>query len=185
MRFRTRVVVAAVAGLAALAPLTVDAALRSTGAAAVQFLATGNHGVRVLGRSNTLWVSDNGHMISVQVPLASLHTGVGLRDSHMRNKYLQASQYPAIRLDVPWAVVRRPPPGGTVSAEAMGMLHLHGQTRTARFHYTAQERDGVIAVVGTFRVDIREFGIQQPHFLGVWVNPFVDAEARFQLIGAP
>jgi hypothetical protein len=81
-------------------------------------------------------------------------------------------------------VVRRPPPGGTISADAMGMLHLHGQTRTARFHYTAQEHDGVIAVVGTFHVDIREFGIQPPHFLGIRVNPIVDAEARFQVIGA-
>jgi hypothetical protein len=186
MRARWWAQVGAVAGvgLAALfVPITVAASLRSAGPAAVSFLATGNHGVRVHGRGQTLWVSDDGHLISVMVPIASLKTGVGLRDHHMRDKYLQATRYPDVRLDVPWDVVRRPPPGGVVSADAVGMLHLHGQTRALPFHYTAQDQGGVIVVAGRFQLDIREFGIQQPHFLGVWVTPVVNAQVRFEVMG--
>jgi hypothetical protein len=175
---------AAVAGIAAiLVPVAVGASLRGRGTPAVQFRATGNRGLKVTGRSPTLWVSDNGHVISVMVPLASLRTGVGLRDTHMRNKFLQTAQYPDIRLDVPWAVVRRPPPGGTVTAEASGLLHLHGRTRPLPFRYTARDEGTVTTVVGTFRLDIRDYGIQQPHFLGIRLTPLVDAEARFQVSG--
>ena len=183
MRARRWMAVAAGVGLVALfVPLTVAANLRGAGPASVSFLATGNHGVRVNGHSQTLWVSDNGHVITVMVPIKSLKTGVGLRDHHMADKYLQAAHYPDIRLDVPWAVVKRPPPGGTVSADAMGMLHLHGQTKPLYFHYTAQDQGGVTVVNGSFQVDIRQFGVQQPHFLGVWVNPVVNAQARFEVM---
>jgi polyisoprenoid-binding protein YceI len=115
------------------------------------------------------------------VPVGSLHTGVGLRDKHLRDRYLHASRYPAIRLDVPWAGVRRPPPGGSVVAEADGTLYLHGQARPLRFRYTAREAEGVVSVDGSFRIDIRDFGVEPPSFLGIHVYPQVDAEARFQV----
>jgi polyisoprenoid-binding protein YceI len=167
--------------VAATVPFDVDAALRRAGQAQIRFVATGNRGVRVVGRSNSLWVSDTPQLITVMVPLASLRTGTGLRDKHMRDRYLHVARHPDIRLDVPWAKVQRPPTGGTVAAEAEGTLHLHGQTRLVRFRYTARDDGGTIAVTGAFRVDLRDFDVEVPRFLGIHLHPLVDATASFQV----
>ena len=174
--------VAVVVGVATLVvPLTVDAGLFRTGEARARFLAVGNRGVRVVGRTSTLWVSDNGKVITVMVPLASLRTGIGLRDRHLRDKYLHASRYPDIRLDVPWSAVRRPPAGDTVAAEAVGLLHLHGRARPVPFTYVAHDEGGAIAVEGKLRLDLRDFGVEVPGFLGIRLHPQVDAVARFRV----
>jgi hypothetical protein len=162
-------------------PFSVAAALQRRGEAAVQFIADGNRGVRVVGRTSTLWVSDNGSVITVMVPLGSLRTGIALRDRHMRDRYLYVARYPTIRLDVPWAAVRRPPEGGSVSAEAEGTLSLHGRSRPVRFTYTARADGGALAVEGGFRIDLRDFGVQLPSFVGIRLHPWVSAHARFRV----
>ena len=166
--------------LAALAlPFVAQAALVRTGDAEVHFVATGPAGLRISGKGYDLQVNDSGAVIRVTIPLASLKTGIDLRDRHLKEKYLQVSQYPNAVLEVQRASIKQPPPGGNVSAEADGNLTLHGTTKPVRFKYTAQHEGGRVKVDGSLRIDVRNFGIQEPNYLGLKVKPEVDAGARF------
>src|SRR2546428_444304 len=40
------------------------------------------------------------HSAAITVKADSFETGVGMRDGHMRDKYLEASKFPLIRLDL-------------------------------------------------------------------------------------
>jgi hypothetical protein len=166
--------------LTALAlPFVAQAALVRTGDAEVHFVATGPAGLRINGKSYDLQVSDSGAVLRLTIPLAGLKTGIDLRDRHLREKYLHVGQYPNAVLEVQRAAIKQPPAGGSVTAEADGSLTLHGQTKPVRFKYTAQHEGGRIKVEGGLRIDIRNFGVPEPNYLGLKVKPEVDAGARF------
>ena len=170
---------ALVAIAALMSPIVAHAMLARTGDAAVHFTATGPAGLRITGKSGELQVADAGSTLRITVPAASLKTGIELRDRHLRDKYLQAAQYPTIRLEAQRAVLKQPPTGGSVTAEADGTLSMHGKSKTVRFKYTARHEGGRIRVEGALRIDIRDFGIEVPSYLGLKVKPEVDAGARF------
>ena len=170
---------ALVAIAALMSPIVAHAMLARTGDAAAHFTATGPGGLRILGKTGELQVADSGSTLKVTVPAASLRTGIDLRDRHLREKYLQAAQYPNIQLEAQRSALKQPPAGGSVTAEADGTLSMHGKSKTVRFKYTAQHEGGRIKVEGALRIDIRDFGIEVPSYLGLKVKPEVDAGARF------
>jgi polyisoprenoid-binding protein YceI len=66
-----------------------------------------------------------------------------------------------------------------VSAEARGTMKIHGKTKTVPIRYSAKKNGAVIQVMGSLRLDIRDFGIEVPSFLGVTVKPEVDIAVTF------
>src|SRR5215472_13064147 len=82
------------------------AATKVTGESSAGFHGRGPGGFSVDGKTNQLRVEDDGTTLKVTVPLASLQTGIGLRDRHMREKYLQVDKFPDAVLQVPWASVK-------------------------------------------------------------------------------
>ena len=81
-------------------PLLV-AATRLTGEPAAGFHGRGPGGFGVDGKTHQLRIEDDGTTLKITVPLAGLQTGIGLRDKHMREKYLQVDKYPDAVLEVP------------------------------------------------------------------------------------
>lgn len=166
--------------IAALAlPLVAHAAYVRTGDAIVEFVAVGPGGLRIVGKTGDLQVTDAGAAIKVTVPLAGLKTGIDTRDNHLREKYLHVRQHPTAELEVPRAALKLPAAGGTVTDETDGTLRLHGVARKVRFKYTLRHEGGRIKVEGGFRIDIRDFGMEIPSYMGLKVRPQVDAGAHF------
>ncbi len=91
-----------------LMPFAADAKLAASGLASVSFAATGPAGMRIVGSSSDLSVSDDAQNITVTVPLGNLKTGVDLRDQHMRDKYLEVPKYPNAELVVAKSAIRDP-----------------------------------------------------------------------------
>ena len=177
---RVQHVVWAMASLAALAlPFVAHAALVRTGDAIAQFTAVGPGGLRIVGKTGELQVSDGGATLKITVPLAGLKTGIELRDSHLKDKYLHVGQYPKAELEVQRGAIKTPGPGASVTAEADGRFTLHGRSKQVRFKYTAQHEGSRIKVEGGMRIDIRDFGLEIPSYMGLKVKPEVDAGARF------
>jgi polyisoprenoid-binding protein YceI len=160
-------------------PFVAQAALVRTGDALVQFTAVGPGGLRIVGKSGELQVSDAGPTLKLIVPLGGLKTGIELRDRHLRDKYLQVGQYPNAQLEVQRAALKQPAAGASVTAEAEGTLLLHGKSKPVRLKYTAQHEGARIKVEGGLRIDMRDFGIPVPDYMGLKVKPEVDAGARF------
>jgi len=160
------------------------AALTSSSDAHVTFRASGPAGMTIQGTTTDLKVSEDGGNVVVDVPLANLNTGIDLRDHHMKEKYLEVPKFPSTTLVVARTALKFPPPDGHAEGDAQGTLKLHGQSRPVTFHYEAKGAPGGFAVQGKFRVNMNDFGITVPTYLGVTVKPDVDVSASFNVAGS-
>jgi polyisoprenoid-binding protein YceI len=162
-------------------PAFVYGALKAS-EAKVAFTCTGPGGLHIEGRSTELQAEAQGEAVVVTVPLSPLSTGIGLRDSHMHEKYLESKTYPTAVLSVPRAGLQFPAEGATVEATAPGTLSLHGTSRPVSVHYKASRRGAVYDVSGDVHIDMHDFGITTPSYLGIKVKPPVDIAVTFRLL---
>ena len=159
--------------------VTADAKLARTGTPAVAFHASGPAGMKIVGQTSDLDVDDQGAKIVIKVPLRNLSTGISLRDDHMRNKYLQVGSYPNAELTVDRASIRMPTGDGGATGDTTGSMAIHGRTKNVSFHYTVVRTNGSLHVGGTTKLDVRDYGIDIPSYLGVTVKPDIDVEVQF------
>jgi polyisoprenoid-binding protein YceI len=176
-------ILALVASLGTLSAVG-HAALSATTDARVSFEAAGPAGMKIDGTTADLTMSDDGKSVVVTVPLANLSTGIGLRDHHMKEKYLEVQKYPAAILTIARSALKYPQPGEQAAADVAGSLQLHGQTRPVTVHYDAKGEGATSAVHGSFHVNMNDFGITVPVYLGVTVKPEVDVSASFHVAGS-
>ena len=154
------------------------AKLAKTGDASVAFTATGPGGLKIVGTTSELAVADDGQSVAVTVPLRALDTKIELRNKHMREKYLEVDKYPNAVLTVARSELKMPT-SGEVSGDAAGTMKIHGREHAVRLHYTAKRAAAGMAVSGTVKVNIKDFGIEEPSFMGAAVKPDVDVSATF------
>ncbi|WP_394849935.1 YceI family protein [Pendulispora brunnea] len=156
-----------------------DAKLARTGDAVVHFNASGPAGLKIVGTTNELNTDGDDKVIKVIVPLGNMTTGISLRDKHMREKYLQVGTYPNATFEVQRANIKFPAASGETSGDAQGTLTIHGQSKPTTAKYTARKNGDVYAVKGTMHVNIKDFGIEVPSYLGVTVKPDIDIDVQF------
>lgn len=173
------VTLAAAAASGLLTPWSADAKVARSGSPAVSFSASGPAGMKIVGTTSDLSVADDGGNLHVTVPLANLKTGIALRDQHMREKYLQVQKFPNAELTVPRGAIKFPAAGGEASADANGTMKIHGQSKPVTFHYTAKREGDKFAVSGSARLNVKDFGIEIPSYLGVTVNPDIVVSVKF------
>lgn len=113
---------------------------------------------------------------TVRVPVASLRTGIDLRDEHLRSdNWLDAGRYPYIQFDLRRVEGgSRLEPGQTARLRLHGRVTIHGRTRDvvarARVRYmplTEEMRQAhihgdVILVQARFTVRLSDFGVSVP-----------------------
>jgi len=157
------------------------AALVKTGSSRLEFRAKGPVGMTIIGKTSDLEIADDKKTLVVKVPLQHLKTGIGLRDRHMKEKYLQVDRYPDARLSVGHSALRFPTEGATLKGTAIGRLTLHGVGRNVHFRYKARNTGRVYRVEGLLYVNMHDYGIRVPTYLGVTVKPDVDVKVEFQL----
>jgi polyisoprenoid-binding protein YceI len=106
--------------------------------------------------------------------VAEMRTGIGLRDTHLRNA-MRADSFPLVRFDLVGldvGAVR----GDTVTVTFQGHLTIRGVTRTIRVPGWVLPRASGAEAHTSFPLDMREYGVTPPsRFLGaVRVDPVVD-----------
>lgn len=171
----------AVLALVCAVPALGFAALRA-GQAKVTFSCSGPGGMRIEGTGSELRTQDKGDALVLTVPVAGVTTGIGVRDSHMQEKYLESTKYPTADLVVPRASLKFPGDGASVEANAPGTLTIHGTSRPVTFHYKAVRRGKAYDVQGDVHVNMNDYGIPTPTYLGITVKPPVDINVSFQLL---
>ena len=169
----------AILGMALSAPAS--ATLGNQGESKVVFKATGPAGLSFEGKSNMVSVKDNGGTIVFTAKLDTFATGIELRDRHMKEKYLETGKYPDAILEVEKGKIQFPA-GNSVSSSADGKLTLHGVTHPVKVTYRA-DGDGKHAKVdGSMRVNMKDFKIDVPNYLGVTVKPNVDVDVKLGIV---
>ena len=158
--------------------LVAAAKLNKTGGATAGFHASGPAGMSIDGRTSDVSVGDDGSSVTVVVKLASLDTGMGLRDKHTK-EYLEVDTHPTAELKVARSALKFPAAGAESSGDAKGSLKIHGQTKDVTFHYSAKLDGDTYTVKGSAGVNINDFGIKTPSYLGVSVKPDITLNVNF------
>ena len=141
----------------------------------------GTAGLHIEGTTHELAISERDGELVFKVPLAGVDTGIGLRNRHMRG-YLDTAHFPEAELRVARKALVFPAPGKTNEADVPGILTLHGVSRSCSIHYRVEQAgSGEYRVHGTTRIDMRDFGVDVPAYLGVRVDPGVAIQVDFSL----
>ena len=104
---------------------------------------------------------------SVHVDLQTLETGIGLRDRHMRDNYLEVKKGPEFATAT-LEQIRIEKVGGKTTFK--GTLVLHGQRKDVSGTAQMQDQDGRIRVNAQFPISVSDFSIPKPSYLGVGVT---------------
>ena len=104
---------------------------------------------------------------ALKVELQTLETGIGIRDRHMKNNYLEVEKGPGFATATIEDIRVEKLEGKTVFT---AMLSLHGQKRKVTGAAELQEKDGKVRVQAQFPVKVSEFEIPAPTYLGVGVR---------------
>lgn len=170
-------------GVAALTlATTAGAALGRASNAAVTFVATGPGGLKIEGKTSDLSVNEENGKVHFVVPIGRLDTGIDLRNRHMKEKYLEVGKYPNAELVVDRSAIKFPADGAESSGNVNGTMTIHGQSKPVVVAYKAKRSGSAYDVSGSLRVNIKEYGVEVPSYLGVTVKPDVDValSARVQ-----
>ncbi len=113
--------------------------------------------------------------------LTTLDTGIGLRNTHMRDKYLEVGKgdgyTQAVLSDI--TLAEGDPATFEGKTNFTGTLTLHGQRKPIKGEARLQRRGSAVAVEATFPVVLQDFGIAKPRYLGVGVRDEVQVHVRF------
>lgn len=117
-----------------------------------------------------------------EVDLASLDTGISLRDRHMREDYLETDRHP-------WATFQgevrdlRPQGDGSFFVTAAGQFGVHGVTRDRRIECElGPEEAGRRGLTCQFPVDLADHDIEIPRVMFLKLAPEVSVTVSFHLV---
>jgi polyisoprenoid-binding protein YceI len=117
---------------------------------------------------------------SLHVELQTLETGIGIRDRHMKNNYLEVEKGPAFSTATIDDIRVEKLEGKTVFS---GILTLHGQKKKVSGAAELQQRDGRIRVQAQFALKVSDFDIPAPTYLGVGVRD--EIQIKVSLMATP
>lgn len=107
--------------------------------------------------------------VRVVVDLASLKTGIGMRDTHMRERHLETDKYPQAIFTATRVTAATPAalaPGATARVTIAGTFALHGVTRDLTLPADlALAPDGTLTVRAQFPVLLADHRIERPKVL--------------------
>ncbi len=121
---------------------------------------------------------------AVQVDLATLQTGIGLRDRHMKDKYLEIGRsdtFTTARLE---EIRIEHAEEGSMPFHAKLTLHGEQHSVSGIADLQGQQRDGALRVRARFPISLAAFGIQAPRYLGVGVRDEVQVQVQFTAVSA-
>lgn len=124
---------------------------------------------------------------TLEVDLTTLDTGIGLRNTHLRDTYLEVDRGPDFARAVLSAIALDGADPRTLEGETAfnAIFRVHGVERpVSGVAELTRTQDG-IGVVARFPVALPDHAIQAPRYLGVGVRDQVRVEVRFIALEGP
>lgn len=122
----------------------------------------------------------------LRVDLATLDTGIALRNDHLRARYLEVERGADFRQAVLSGIVLADPPpdrAGRRETRFSGTLTLHGVRRAIEGEAELRRGDGRMQVEAAFPLSLEAFDIPPPRYLGVGVRDAVEVTVTFEARG--
>jgi len=156
------------------------AALTGIGDSSTGFLAKGPGGLKIDGTGSGAKASEAGGILTITAPVNKLKTGMSLRDDHLK-KAINADKHPNATLAVPRTSLQFPEDGKAVTSSATGKFTLNGVTKDLKFDYKVTRTGSDYHVQGHSKLDITNFNIEKPCYLGVCVEKDVEIKVKLKL----
>jgi polyisoprenoid-binding protein YceI len=118
---------------------------------------------------------------SFAVDLRTLDTGIGLRNEHLRERYLEVTRGPGYdtatvsQINLKGLDPRAPGGNGSFT----GVLTLHGVEKPITGSVDVHQTRGGLRITASFPVNLSDYDIPEPRYLGVGVKNTVRIEAAF------
>jgi hypothetical protein len=164
-----------------------EAGMTIGGKPKVSFFAVGSPSfLNIEGDTTTMTLVDDGTKLTFSVPMATVDSGVALRDEHMNNNYIHIEQFPNVILafnkaDVSWPTDMGRSVQGTVKAS----FEVHGVPAPTDVTYTVTRTKTGYRVKGKFDYDCTQHGIHIESYMGVTIDPKMYATVTVDLVDAP
>ena len=133
----------------------------------------------VIARANGLSTLDG----SLAVDLRTLDTGIGLRNEHLREKYLEVNKGTGFEtatlsaIDLTGLNPMAPEGKGSFT----GLLTVHGVAKTVTGVVDVRRAGSGTRVKASFELDLSDYGIAKPRYLGVGVANTIHVEVAFDV----
>jgi hypothetical protein len=135
------------------------------------------------GKTSEIAVVDDGRMLSFRVAMSSVHTGIGLRDRDMNDKYLQIATYPDIVLQISRTAISPPMgQGESLSGQADASFVVRGIAEPVVVSYVVTRSGEGWDVSASFDFDVSKHGVAGMNRLGIHVNPAMRADVTLHLL---
>ncbi len=171
------------AALGALAAFTfvvaASARLVKYGLATVELVAIGPGGVVGDAETHDVRLVDDGKSLTMTAGLGSLSSTIEAADKRLKTA-LETGKCPVALFSIPRSAIRLPTSDAQTSGSLRGSMQIHCQTREVTMNYTAKKNGEFIDTRGALRLDMREFGVHVPTYLGLRGQPFVTIRASFR-----
>jgi polyisoprenoid-binding protein YceI len=118
---------------------------------------------------------------SLAVDLRTLDSGIDLRNEHLRTTYLEVNRGPDYEKATVSAIdlkgLNRDAPDGKGSFT--GSLTLHGTTKAVSGAVDVRRAGAGLQVKASFPVNLSDFSIREPRYLGIGVKNTVQVQVTF------
>jgi polyisoprenoid-binding protein YceI len=153
-----------------------------------EFIATGKPGfikIDGLGSGLTGSLKVAGNLVSGKAtfPLSTLDTGVGLRDRHLKDEFLQVQKFPDAELTLNNVSLDKNPIANGFSQDKVpftGILKVHGVSHPVNGTIDLSTAVGTTKGDAQFGIKISDFGFPEPKFMGMKVNDDVQVKVHLE-----
>lgn len=152
----------------------------------VNFLAVGKPAmIKIKGATHApetkAQIKNNKMNVESKLALSELDTGIGMRDEHMKDEYLEVKKYPTALLKI--ENIKLPDgfeanPSDIKNQSFEGELTLHGKQQKISGIFSLNKS---LELVANFNIKLSDYGITIPEYLGVTVADSVTIDTKFNL----
>ncbi|MEO8679157.1 MAG: YceI family protein [Vicinamibacterales bacterium] len=120
---------------------------------------------------------------SLAVDLRTLDTGIGLRNEHLREKYLEVNKGTGFDMATLSAIALTglSPIAPEGKGSFTGLLAVHGVVRPVAGSVDVRRAGDSLRVKASFRLDLPDYNIAKPRYLGIGVTDNVQVEVAFDV----
>ena len=115
-----------------------------------------------------------------EVDLNTLDTGIGLRNRHMRENYLETEKFPTTHFKGSLIKIDKSNPN-EITALAQGKMFIHGVERLKSVQVTIKKEGDKLRVIGEFEVKLSDYGITVPSIMFYKIDEAMQLKIDFSL----
>lgn len=121
----------------------------------------------------------------LSVDLRTLDTGISLRNTHMKDNYLEVGKAAGYETAVLSSIKLPGVDAATASGKVQftGDFRVHGITKTVTGTAEIKRSGTTVKIVAKFPVLLPDFSVPKPRYLGVGVKDQVEVNVSFDAIG--